>query len=252
MMVSGLRDFYSTHNLRRGSNISIATTLKQKEREERRFNFISFNYTSALENCLKTIPDGVIESRKYSSAILKDKIGRIVHVHGTKNDGPIMGVCDASQISNREFANNDRFLQTFVKPRINMVHRTNQDADASMLISSSTIICIYGMSLGATDKNWWSKILSWLNGSGERQLVIFDYDPDFSTTTQFDWIDKEYDILDKLSSYNEASNIDIEKLRPRIHIAVHKNIFAMDLTKQYTEIMDDSAFEIFSRTPSLR
>lgn len=85
------------------------------------------------------------------------------------------------------------------------------------------------MSLGATDKNWWNEVLLWLKENSERQLVIFDYDPEFSNTSQFDWIEKEYSILDKLASYNNASEQDIEMLRPRIHIAVNKNIFEMDL-----------------------
>ena len=231
MVVSGLKNFYKIENLQPESSAAITNLLTKRRGEDRQFNFVSFNYTSLLESCLNTITDGIIESRKVGGTNPKDTIGKIVHVHGTRNNSPIMGVCDASQIANRELANNDRFLQYFVKPRINTMHRTRQDADASALISQSDIICIYGMALGATDKNWWKKILSWLNSGADHHLVIFDFDPNFSTTCQFDWIDKENSILDKLSCYAE-NTIDIEKLRPRIHIAVHKNIFAMDLTNQ--------------------
>ena len=39
-----------------------------------------------------------------------------------------------------------------------------------------------------------------------------------------------------LSSY--SNDIEVEKLRSRIHIAVHKNIFEMDLVKQHREMCD--------------
>ena len=81
------------------------------------------------------------------------------------------------------------------------------------------------------DKLWWGRVLTWLNGASERQLVIFDYDPDFVTASQFDWIDKEDAIIDRLAPYASDSKIDVEKLRPRIHIAVHKNIFEMNLRR---------------------
>ena len=219
--------------------------------EERRFNFISFNYTSALENCLGAIPDGIIQTRRVSTSTVNDTVRRVVHVHGTKSNAPIMGVCDSSQIANKELAANERFLECFVKPKINAAHRTNQDVEASMLISNSTIICVYGMALGATDKNWWNKVLIWLKGNSDRQLVIFDYDPEFSSASQFDWLEKEYAILDKLASYSNANEIDIEQLRPRIHIAVHKNIFAMNLARKQNQNKDAVTSELVSRIERL-
>ena len=98
---------------------------------------------------------------------------------------------------------------------------------------AKTIICVYGMSLGATDKKWWHNILSWLNNNGERQLVIFDYDNKYTQSNQFNWLEKEDALIDKLSQY--STGVDVEKLRSRIHIAVHKNIFEIDLAKQKRE-----------------
>lgn len=228
-MLSALKTFYSTDNLRNQSYADILNVVQRKSTERRIYNFISFNYTFVLERCLETISDGVIESRKVSAATLKDSVGKIVHVHGTRENGPIMGVCEPSQIANQELANNNRFLQYFVKPRINIMHRNNQDRDAEKLIASSSIICIYGMSLGATDKNWWQKILFWLKENPDHQLVIYNHDSSFSMISQFDWIDKENSILDRLASYDDTKQIDVEALRKRIHIAVNKNIFSMDL-----------------------
>ena len=228
MMIAALTSFYSLDNLRYGSNNVIANVFQNRKSEEHRYNFISFNYTNLLEKCLSTLPKGVVKARTTTT---NDKVGSIVHVHGTSDDAPIMGVNDVSQIANKELAKDERFIRYIVKPMLNSVHRTDHDARATNLISSSQIICIYGMALGATDKLWWGRVLTWLNGASDRQLVIFDYDPDFVTASQFDWIDKEDAIIDRLAPYVSDSKIDVEKLRPRIHIAVHKNIFEMNLRK---------------------
>lgn len=232
IMIGGLTNFYSRSNLRDGSYNAINKIMSKYSSCDHIYNFITFNYTFTLENCLKTIPDGIVKSRNKNGSVFTDRAGKTVHVHGTTDSAPIMGVNDSSQIANKELAKDERFIKYLVKPTLNALHRTNQDSDASSLISSSDIICIYGMALGATDKRWWEKVLSWLNSGSERQLVIFDYDPNFSESSQFDWIDKEDSILDKLSQHVQGLQIDVEKLRPKIHIAVHKNIFEMNLRKE--------------------
>ena len=113
------------------------------------------------------------------------------------------------------------------------------------------------MALGATDKLWWGRVLTWLNGASDRQLVIFDYDPNFVTASQFDWIDKEDQIIDKLATYVTDSKLDVENLRPRIHIAVHKNIFEMNLRtneSKHVAVLEaaKSASEIVAQLPETR
>ena len=50
------------------------------------------------------------------------------------------------------------------------------------------------------------------------------------------WLEKEDALIDKLSQY--STGVDVEKLRSRIHIAVHKNIFEIDLAKQKREVYE--------------
>lgn len=236
MMISALSGFYSLHNLRVGSNNTISAVFSSLRTQAHVYNFISFNYTNTLEKCLNTIPNGVVQKRAIGSTVLSDKVGKIVHVHGTCDNAPIMGVNDVAQITNKELVKDERFIRYLVKPKLNALHRTNQEVEASKMISSSQIICIYGMALGATDKLWWAKIIKWLNANADRQLVIFDYDPYFSEASQFDWIDKEDAIMDKLASNISLSDqINIESLRSRIHIAVHKNVFEMNLRTKREE-----------------
>lgn len=161
-----------------------------------------------------------------------DSIGDIVHVHGRFEDGPIIGVDNISQIANTELAQNKRFQKYVVKPMTNQMHRNLFDSQSLEIIQKSDVICVYGMSLGATDKKWWVHILKWLNSNAAHQFVVFDYDEKYNPKTPYDFFQKEDFYIDLLSEYAEGTNIDVESLRDRIHIAIHKNIFAINLRKK--------------------
>lgn len=235
-MKQALTQFYMQSTLHAESATILTETFRGHRDYGHTYNFISFNYTSLLEKCLETIDKGIVQKRKTSNmSDLVDKIGRIVHVHGSLDNHPIMGVNDAEQVENPELAKDERFLRYILKPEINQAIRMNYDNDAEMMILDSLIICVYGMSLGATDKMWWNKILNWLAGNEGRHLIIYDYDPDFVASTPYDWIRKEDEILDKLTSYS-CQNIKAEKYRNRIHIAVHKNIFELNLRREFSSV----------------
>ncbi len=226
-----LTKYFYSDNLPVNSSNTIQTLYSTYAKEQRIFNFVSFNYTSVLENCLKVIKDNIIAKRVVAGYTYTDCIGKTVHVHGYCDKYPIIGVNDISQISNKELAADKKFTRYIVKPSLNKLLRMNYDNDATEIINKSSIVCIYGMSMGCTDKKWWSSIVMWLNNNHNRHLVIFDYDQKYSSSTQFDWLEKEEAIINKLGKYSGLSETEMEKLRNRIHIAVHKNIFHMDIKK---------------------
>ena len=240
-MVSALRGYYEGGKLAPESRTTIANIYGHHASEDYTYNFINFNYTGVLEKCLGTIPQGIVCKRKQNGE-RTDKVGKVVHVHGKSDLHPIIGVNDVSQIDNKELAGDSRFTRYIVKPSLNQYLRYGNDTETTEVLNQSTIICVYGMSLGATDKKWWHNILSWLNNNGERQLVIFDYDNKYTQSNQFSWLEKEDALIDKLLKY--SSEIDVEKLRSRIHIAVHKNIFEMDLAKQKREVYEDALAKV--------
>ena len=187
---------------------------------------------------MQVFPQGII---KRDGSGYVDKIGKIVHIHGYKDKAPLMGVNDVSQIKNKELAQDNKFIRYIVKPLFNKANRTNYDKEASAIISNSHIICIYGMALGETDKDWWKLILRWLGAESNRQLIVFDYDDKYDESSQFDFLDKEDLIIDKFSEFVKEEKIDVESLRPRIHIAIHKNIFELNLSKEESEIEQEVA-----------
>ena len=233
--------YYKNENLTAGSEASITHQYSRFNQEHRIYNFVNFNYTDILEKCLSSFPEKVIAERRIGNIEYRDMIGEVVHIHGYKDKLPLMGVNDVSQIKNKELANDKRFVRFIVKPLLNKANRTNYDIKAANLISNSTIICIYGMALGETDKDWWKLLLRWLNADGNRQLVIFDYDEKYNTSSQFDFLEKEDTIIDKLSVFIEEERINVEALRPRIHIAIHKNIFALNLREKESELEEEVA-----------
>ncbi|MBQ9070172.1 MAG: hypothetical protein IJY23_02335 [Clostridia bacterium] len=243
-MINALRGYYDGGKLAPESRTTISNIYSNHASEDYIYNFVNFNYTTVLEECLKTISQGVVGKRKHSGERV-DKIGKIVHVHGKSDLHPIIGVNDVSQIENKELAGDSRFIRYIVKPQLNQYLRYGNDSATTDVINSSTIICVYGMSLGATDKKWWQNILSWLNNNGERQLVIFDYDNTYTQSNQFSWLEKEDGLIDKLTKFSTGA--DVEKLRSRIHIAVHKNIFEMDLSKQKREAYGEALQKVLAR-----
>lgn len=232
VMLKALSTYYSTDNIAKESYVELSTVYSKYEHENHIYNFINFNYTDVLEKCLDTIPEKVVCKRKHANNNKVDKIGTIIHVHGKNKSHPIIGVNDVSQIANEELSKDLRFTNYIVKPSVNKLLRAGNDKETTKIINKSTIICIYGMSLGATDKKWWDMILLWLLRDSTRQLILFNYDETYSTSTPFGWIEKEDEIIDRLSSYNSNSSISVENLRSRIHIAVHKNIFHMNLRNE--------------------
>lgn len=237
-MKEALINFYLNENLARLSENKLKELFSTYASYERVYNFINYNYTSVLSNALNTLSQNIVRKRKTARGDLNDKIGKIVNVHGKCNSNPIIGLNDVSQIANKELAKDERFTRLIVKPSLTQLLRQGNDTEATNLIKTSTIICVYGMSLGVTDKKWWDLILSWLNGNAERQLVIFDYDEEYTPSTQFEWLEKEDYFIDKLIKYNTNTSVDVEKLRPRIHLAIHKNIFALDLAEKSNKITE--------------
>ena len=220
-----LSDFYLNDNLPYGSAEAIKNVFSGNKSSAHNYNFINFNYSNVLDRCLLTVENGVVKKRSVGGNEKKDIIKENVHVHGKYGVYPMMGVNDSSQISNKELAKDTEFISNFVKPLINERIRMGFHAKAKKLIDESTIICVYGMALGETDKIWWKNIVNWLVTNSTRHLVIFDYDEEYTMNSQFAWIKKENTYINKLGN---LSGVSVESVRSRIHLAVHKNIFSIE------------------------
>lgn len=138
-------------------------------------NFISFNYTFALDNIVKKMSEKSLKlatnsnNIQYSFGVNK----KVIHVHGFLDDSPILGVNDESQVKNKALFENTYFKGLIIKEEAVNIKRTDWQRRAENIIKNSNIICIYGMSLGNTDYKWWELIKGWLSIADNRYLIIY-------------------------------------------------------------------------------
>lgn len=251
MMKKALIEYRMSSNLSNSSSLTLNEIYKKHIDSPCFFNFINYNYTSLLDRCVETIDKRTVATREVAGIYKIDQIGKCIHVHGKKDSHPIMGVNDISQIKNESLAQDKNFARRIVKPLVNAAHRTLHEKECSDLITASHIIVVYGMSLGETDKLWWNKIIKWLHDEEDRQLVIFVYDKEYNASCQFDFLNKEDTIIDTLAEYNENAEIQVEEMRERIHIAVQKNIFELNLAIEHEKTMEKATDIVWSATATV-
>lgn len=143
---------------------------------------ICFNYTRTLDKCVeiaRSKPD-LLRPHYYNYNTYAHYIGDICHIHGTLNqNNMILGLNDETQIANLDIFQCDDgiiYKNSAIKKQANMLLGEGTDKQALNWIDHSNIIYIYGMSIGVTDKLWWSRIISWLTGNPENQLIIYVHD----------------------------------------------------------------------------
>ena len=83
----------------------------------------------------------------------------------------ILGVNDITQIKNETFHNQPEIIEALVKPNSNYASKSTVETKCSNYIKNADLICIFGSSLGDTDKIWWELIGNQLK-RGIR-LIIF-------------------------------------------------------------------------------
>lgn len=103
-------------------------------------------------------------------------LGQIHHVNGVLGEGIILGVNDESQIADPRLNSDEEVLVTTIKTKANLQKGARSTEIAEQLINQSDILCVFGMSFGATDRYWWKQLCGWLTQSAERRLVLFNYD----------------------------------------------------------------------------
>ncbi len=140
------------------------------------YSFVSFNYTNALDTCVQIAKEIIPKNfgaHNVGSVSYNNAIGEILHIHGTTTEEMIVGVNDDSQIANENFRNNPLYCQWLIKSATNQRFSQNKIRELQNMIDSSSVICIFGMSIGKTDKMWWESIGKWLKGSSNRRLLVW-------------------------------------------------------------------------------
>ena len=129
-------------------------------------NILSFNYTDPIKFLL-SVPSAPDEEIKISNTI---------HIHRTTDD-LVLGVNDNSQLANKELAKNEDVRVLLLKPLINSSYRDNHVSSCVKLIDKSQLICLFGVSMGDTDKYWWETIGKRVRSNNTR-IIFYQYEKD--------------------------------------------------------------------------
>lgn len=214
-----LGDFYSRLNPEERQDIK--HLFESTRSESATIKFISFNYTNVLDQVVQKISSSPINNWTYGSTKLSYNVDpQVLHVHGKLDEYPILAVNDESQIENKDLLLTVGFRESMIKAEGVRAIGRNWYNTATNTINASRIICIFGMSLGATDRSWWEKIITWLKGSDSRRLVIFQHlKMPISTTSIRQYVTNKTAIINKLLSYSMLGEIKKQQLTGQIYVA---------------------------------
>lgn len=210
---------------------SVLNDIFQKKKNENTvFNFICFNYTLTLDECLNIVQGnmGTLGVHKNGAQVFEHRIGEICHVHGTVDKEMVFGVNDDSQIKKIDVfdcEDGDLYKNLLIKVQTNASYLEDTDTKANRLLQNSNLIYVFGMSFGDTDKLWWDRICTWLSGYHERHLIIQKYDLPVKTVfpSQYQLAErKAKKEITKHSNLDDNKKLEIEK---RIHVT-NENIFS--------------------------
>ena len=200
------------------------------------FRFVSFNYTHVFDNCLKQtftknnmiVGNHVARGTRYNHFVNKD----VLHIHGELPGPIIMGVDNQDQVLNKKWAEQRRFQQKLIKPVINNRAGSLVDDNVKKLIIESSIICIFGMSLGETDKTWWKLLGNWLKGE-DRRLVIFGHNDDYSQVglTHPRRFAIQDDLIDRFLDLAEIQETERDLIADKIFAVINPRLFNINLVQ---------------------
>lgn len=156
-----------------GDVVSIKETMEAYRNEEFLYSYITFNYTNILDRIVSLYGEKATVIARHQENTRNNRISQIIHIHGTTEEEMILGVNDEDQIGNELLKEEEIFLDTFIKRRMNNNIGQQKTEKAFEIIKYSHIICIFGMSIGNTDKMWWEILVQWLISNENNKLIIF-------------------------------------------------------------------------------
>lgn len=146
-------------------------------------------------------------------------------MHGKLNDeGILFGVDNTGQIDEEGMREEDKILNLIVKPQSNKGIGELIDEQCAQCISGTNIFCIFGSSLGDTDRTWWHCIGERLQKDNNTIILLFEYDPKLKGKIRQELIGIRTEIKERLL---EALNLDPtdQSLKERIFISLNSGMF---------------------------
>ena len=219
-----------TNGKKRDDNEKVISLLKDHSSENFYFKAISFNYTPTV-SLLWDDKKASINNLKISG---QPGHGHFVHlespfyIHGTLDDGEaVIGLNDSSQIKNEIFKENSEILDTLIKTKLLDLAGQLKFLKFKEIISQSDLICVYGLSIGATDSNYWEIIKKRLL-TNKAILIIYFYDKDF----KYNHIKKTNFYIKKVKQFfynnSNATQEEINLIEEKINVEFNNSLFILN------------------------
>ena len=239
-----------SHHLRRNLDKSDITNYISKfvNNTPHVVNTITLNYTDTFERLVFQEGENMAQCTDNK---INFRFNRPIHLHGTVNEGIVLGVNDEAQVRNKQLIKENSIRNRFIKTyTINNVYRTGYEELAINAIDAAHLICIYGTSFGKTDTRIWNRIVNRVV-KNNIQVILFHYGSEaFGGNEGPKMMDKIENLNQKFVSYGIISDTGQPASIPSCVLGVYNSdIFniKVDVTEQEPVYLPDEA-EMFVRT----
>ncbi len=185
-------------------------------------SFMTFNYTKTIEKIINSKPPLRIGIHHNNTDIMFMGIN---HIHGYIEDGMVIGVNDISQISNKAFHNQQDVLDSLVKSECNKAKEDLIDEKCKEQILSSNLVCIFGSSLGDTDKLWWELIDEKLKEENFRLIIFKHKDIKIPRRRKHKEKQERDKVKDEFLSKTLLSDEEKEQVKSKIFVGLNTDLF---------------------------
>lgn len=223
ILVNGMLNFYQELNPQERHTFD--TIFSSDVANNTIINFISYNYTDVFDRCIKIIADIPLKQWTHGGSNHYIKISpNILHIHGTSDEFPILGIGDETQVDNQELLSTPHFVSAMIKSQSVASIGQMWYEQAESMIENSRIICIWGMSLGLSDSKWWNRINEWLKADKGRHLILFWYSdtpPSKRSVLQYN---QQTDMVKNLMlNYSDFTPNEAAKIKNQVHVVFNTN-----------------------------
>lgn len=192
------------------------------------FNVINFNYTAVADLCFESLrsKSGLVGTRVTTRGTASNSLGRIIHVHGTVDKDMVLGVNDASQISEPSLFDGfeEIYVNELIKQKTNEINQEDIDNKAFNILKESDIIYIYGMSIGETDKLWWQRICELMRNKSYLHVIIHNYKAPLDGLIRRQYLLFTNDVKKSFTAHSQFNDSIRREIEGRIHVCA-TNIF---------------------------
>lgn len=199
------------------------------------YQFISFNYTNILDSIVDLAKRTQFSTHSTSSHLYNDAVVGVIHLHGTLSGGMILGLDNEKQIGNSELQASLELTNYIIKPTVNEALGEGTVELVKERIDESDYVCVYGMSLGDTDRMWWQFLVDWLSKKSARKLVLYVYEEATTSPSGSEKLRLQDKWKNKFLKTADINPENLSKIRSQIIVIIRSKIFDFSDIKFATE-----------------